>query len=50
MGFKVLVGSCYLQRLRNRRNKCRGGGENQELSSRHRKFETPIRQTVGAGE
>lgn len=40
---RFLVGSCYLQRLRNRRNKFRGGGENQELSSRHGKFETPIR-------
>lgn len=41
---RFLVGSCHLQRLRNRKNKFRGGEENQELSSRHRKFETPIKQ------
>ena len=47
MGCKVFVGSCYSQRLRNRKQ-YRAGGENQELSFRRGKFEMAIRQIVGA--
>ena len=42
MGCKVFVGSCYSQRLRNRKQ-YRAGGENQELSFRRGKFEMAIR-------